>query len=110
MADLKINNVYLIHSGYYPIFNKEYFEALIPMVHTHTTNRMDDGERFYFECPLVGRIESVDKWSLKSSVFEDEDAFLIFSAYESKRINNNMDDYFKNLVDKSKEKYPEKWI
>ena len=110
MADLEINKIYLIHNNFFSVFNKEYFEALTPMVHTHTTHRMDDGKRFYFECPLEHLHDSVDQWSIKSTVFEDEDDFLIFSVYEANRISNEMDDYFKGLVKKSKEKYPEKWI
>ncbi|RLC47951.1 MAG: hypothetical protein DRH57_03120 [Candidatus Cloacimonadota bacterium] len=110
MNDLEINKIYLLQRGFFQTFNKDYFESIIPMVHTHTTHRMDDGERFYFMCPLDDIYESVDEWSISSNVFEDEDAFLKFSVYEASRINVQMDDYFKDLVEQSKLKYPEKWI
>jgi hypothetical protein len=110
MADLKINNVYLIQQGFYEIFNKEYYESLIPMVHTHTTLRMDDGERFYFHCPIEDIHTSVDEWSIHNEVFKDEVDFLKFSVRESSRLGIKIDKHFKKLILKSRENHPEKWI
>lgn len=107
---MEINKIYLIQQGFFQVYDKEYFDSLIPIVHTHTTSKMDDGERFYFEDPLEGTTDSVDSWYIDSAVFEDEDVFLKFSVYEAARINVVMDDYFKNLVRCSKNNYPEKWI
>jgi len=110
MVELEINKIYLIQSGYFSIFNKEYFNSLQPMVHTHTTVRLDDGKRFYFHCPIEDTDSSADEWSIHNEVFEDEDEFLKYSVGEALRINVKMDSYFKDLVDKSKTKNPEKWI
>ncbi len=111
MVDLEINKTYLVHNGYFPTFNKEYYEALIPMIYTHTTHRMDDGERFFFKNPLDDKMfVSIHKSSLKNDVFTDKNDFLKYSVYESNRISNKMDEYFLGLVEKSREEQPQKWI
>ena len=106
----EINGIYLIQENYASSFDEDYYETLVPMVHTHTTCRMDDGTRYYFECPITNASTSVDSWSLKSNVFDDEQDFLVYSVGESLRLNKPMDDFFIDLVNKSKEEFPEKWI
>ena len=108
--DLETGKIYLLHCGYFPTWDTEYYDALVPLVFTHTTHRMDDGIRYYFEDPIGEYRESVDQWSLKDSVFTSTDKFLRFTVYESERVGQKLGDNIIKLIETSRENSPEEWV
>ena len=108
--DLEIGKIYLVHCGYFSMIGEEYYEALQSLVYTHTTNRMDDGLRYYFHNPITEYRESVDSWSLRNSVFTTDQQFLRYSLNESIRTNTPMNNFFKGKINESKSKEPELWL
>jgi len=108
--DLINGKIYFVHTAYHEIWDKEYYDDLIPMVYTHNTHRMDDGIRYYFEDPIEGLVDSVSEFSLEKTVFLNEAKFFKYSLRESKRISTVIGPYLNNLIEKSKESNPEDWI
>jgi len=110
MNDLENNKIYMIQNEHYEEWNLDYFESLKPLVFTHTTHRMDDGIRYYFEDPLTDYRDSVDQWSIKNYVFENTHQFLKYTVMEAKRITKPIGIDLQKIIDESKEDYPEEWV
>ena len=108
--DLIFGKIYLIHTKYHEIFNKEYYDDLTPMVYTHNIVIFGEGLRYYFEEPIEGFVDSLSWSSLSDCVFENEHQFLKHTLSESSRIHRSTDSFIQNKINKSQEIHPEEWI
>lgn len=101
--------------------NKGHFEDLKYLVLSHTTHRMDDGKKWYFENPIEDHgYTIIDEWGIDQWTFKSQDEFLKYLTIHVENLNTDrdgvkkplyyFDDFVKSKIKESQERSPQLWI